>query len=153
MRESLIYIALIALGILILSCLVTVMVTFISFGAPGADMQMLFAAQALATPLALAIVAVDLLSYGRTIGWRDGLLAIWSGIPAWLVLALLLLNSLVLIGEMSYLLLIHLTSEAVPWVSHAQLLCMLSCSAAFCSLYARHTSRSGGPPVSVGRWP
>jgi len=152
-RRNLLYPGLVTLGILILSCLITMMVTFISFGTPGADVQTLFAAQAVAAPVALLIVIFDLAMYAKTVGWRNGLRTIWSAAPAWLVLALVLLNSLVLIGELSYLLLIHLTAQAVPWVSHAQLLCMLTCSAAFCALYSRRVAQDGKVPAPVGRWP
>ena len=107
MHRFLLNTTLYVLATVIVSCLLTTMVMFISTGSSGSDIHTLLATQTVATPLALTIVIVDLLLYARSGGVGHGLRMIWSGTPAWLILALVVLNSLVIIGELSFLLLVH----------------------------------------------
>ena len=153
MHRFLLNATLYALATVIVSCLLTTMVMFISTGSSGSDIHTLLATQTVATPLALTIVIVDLLLYARSCGVGHGLRMIWSGITAWLILALVVLNSLVIIGELSFLLLVHLTAQTTSWNDHVPLLCMLTCSLAFAALFVRSAQRSGDAPAAIGRWP
>jgi len=125
------------LGCLMLSCLVTLMVVFTGGSFTGADLTGLFLIQLFAIPVALLILAVEVAAFVRPNGWARGLRLLWTKIPAWLVLALVLLNSLVFIGELSVVLLDHLMDVPVPWTEHVPLVALLSTSLAFAVIYAK----------------
>ena len=80
--------------------------------------------------------------------WRT----IWQHVPGWLVFVVLVLNSLVLIGELSYVLLASIDLPATDWRNHTALLCLLCSSLAFSLLYAAAHAANGAPPFDKGRW-
>ena len=153
MRKQLNYLLLIALGAMILGSLTTMMITFMGGDFTGSDLRGLLLAQVASIPIATLVVAYEVATFVRSNGWGPGLALLWRKIPAWLILALVLLNSLVLIGELSVLLLDYLTGDSLPWTEHVPLLALLMCSIAFAVLYGKLAQIYGSGVVSVGRWP
>lgn len=140
-------------GLIILTCLITLMVAFTGGSFTGADLNGLLVAQTAAIPIALLVVGAEVAAFVRLNGWHVGLALLWRKIPAWLVLALLLLNSLVFIGELSVLLLNHLMEESLPWREHVPLFSMLVSTLAFAVLYAKVAQLYWNGVTSLGRWP
>lgn len=153
MRKYLVYGLLAVFAAMIPACLLTMMIVFTGGSVAGADLTALFLMQAAAVPLAAVVVAAEVAAFVHPNGWRVGLGMLWARIPAWLVLALVLLNSLVFIGELSVLLLDYLTGEKTPWREHVPLLSLLACSTAFAVLYAKTAQLYGRGVKSLGRWP
>ncbi len=139
---------LVAFAIAIASCAISIMYVFISGDGGGGDMQVLLQVQAAAIPLALIVFVTELAIQDS--GSR--LAAVWRAIPAWLVLALLLFNLLVAIGELSLFLRARLTEHPIRWFEHAPLLCVVSCSLAVSALYARAYPAANGAASAVKRW-
>ncbi|MDX1481391.1 MAG: hypothetical protein R3315_06940 [Woeseiaceae bacterium] len=152
MARGLLYSGLYLLGVLILSCLVTLMIAFMGGSFAGGDLSGLFIIQAAAIPVALLVVAREVAAFVGPNGWRRGLGMLWERVPAWLVLALVLLNSLVLIGELSVLLLQFLLDEPLSWVEQVPLIALLVSSVAFSILYAKAASLYGKATTQIGRW-
>ena len=153
MRKFLLYALLTAFGVMIPGCLLTMMVVFTGGSFSGADLKGLLWLQAMAIPFAVAVIAFEVTAFVRLNGWRTGLRMLWQKIPAWLVLALLLLNSLVFLGELSVLLLNYLTGESSPWSEHVPLLSLLACSVAFAVLYGKTAQLYWNGITRLGRWP
>ena len=153
MQRPILYTLLTVFGAMIPGCLLTMMIVFTGGSFTGTDLSTLLWLQAAAIPFAVAVVAVEVAAFVRLNGWRTGLLMLWQKIPAWLVLALLLLNSLVFLGEFSVLLLNYLTGEASPWSDHVPLLSLLACSMAFAILYGKTAQLYWNGITRLGRWP
>lgn len=153
MARQLLYAGLYFMGVLMLSCLVTLMIAFMGGSFEGADLSGLFVIQAAAIPIALLIVVREFAAFVGPNGWRKGLGMLWQRIPAWLVLALVLVNSLVLIGELSVWLLQHLLDQPVSWLEQVPLVALLVSSIAFAILYAKASRLYGQGTTNVGRWP
>ena len=141
------------LAVLMLSCLVTLMIAFMGGSFEGADLSGLFVIQAAAIPIALVVIVRETAAFVGPNGWRKGLGMLWQRIPAWLVLALVLVNSLVLIGELSVLLLQYLLDTPVSWIEQVPLVALLVSSIAFAILYAKASRLYGQGTTNVGRWP
>lgn len=142
-------ITLIALGAAALSCTISMMYVFMSGDAGGSDVRALITLQTIAAPLALVIFIAELIIHARKSGATKALSAIWQAIPAGVVVAMLLTNLLVGIGELALLMRDRLGGEPALWFEHAPLVCAVSCSLAFSAVYARaYPSDSTG----VRRW-
>lgn len=153
MRKLLLYALLTVFGIMIPGCLLTMMIVFTGGSFTGTDLTGLLWMQAMVIPIAVALIAHEVAAFVRLNGWRTGLMMLWQKIPAWLVLALLLLNSLVFLGEFSVLLLNYLTGETSPWSEHVPLMSLLSCSVAFAILYGKTAQLYWNGIRRLGRWP
>jgi len=134
-----------------LSCQMTLMFVFIGGGA-GSDAMALLVIQACVAPVALLIFAWQVLRRVMVNGWGNSFRAMWHALPAWLVLALVVLNSLVLIGELSLFLRERLMERSPLWVEHAPLLCVLACSLAFVALFDKSSIARDRSRAPVGRW-
>ena len=134
------------------SCTLTMMYVFLSGNPGGGDMRALLTLQASAIPVALAVLLIDIGMRIRSNGLRVAFTDIWRALPAWLLLALLLLNLLVGIGELALLLRQHLTDQPAGWFEHVPLVSALTCSLAVASLYARLRPASADVQAGVARW-
>ena len=142
-------ITMIALAAATLSCTISMMYVFMSGDAGGGDVRALIALQTIAIPIAVIIFLAETIIRARKAGVGGALASIWRSTPASVVVAVLLINLLVGIGELALLLRVRLSGEPALWFEHAPLACALSCSLAFCALYARaNPSDSKG----VKRW-
>jgi hypothetical protein len=151
MQEKITDIALLVLGLVILSCQATMMYVFIG-GSGGSDAQALLTAQAWVAPAALLVFLALLLRDVARDGWRGCVRGLWRPLPAWIVLALVVLNLLVFIGELSLFLRARLMAHQALWFEHAPLLCVLGCSLAFVALYGRSSLANDAAHATVGRW-
>ncbi len=153
MLKQLHYLTLFALGFVILSSLVTMMIIFTGGSLDGADVRGLLLTQLVSVPVAVLLIGIEVSAFVRLNGWRNGLQLLWQKIPAWLVLAFALVNSLVFIGELSVLLLDYLMQGSPSWTDHVPLIAMLTSSSAFAVLYGKTAQLYGNGVRSLGRWP
>ena len=116
------------------SSLVSMIGVFI--GSTNPHLQTLLAAQAMALyPAALVFVlamGVFVLAFGFLAAWRQ----VWIRLPGWLLFAFVSVNSLVLAGELSYLLIHGLTERVTHAADHVPLMSGLLGSLACCAVYA-----------------
>lgn len=150
--QILIYIGLYFLAVLMLFCLVTLMHSFMGGRADNPDVVALGNLQIGGSLLSAVIIGVALAFFARENGLRPALRRIWEHTPGWLVFSLILLNSLVFIGELSYVLIGHAIDPTKDRADHLSLICLLLASLAFLALFATQHVRSGNPPFSKERW-
>ena len=75
MLKQIHYLALFALGFIVLSSLVTMMIVFTGGRLHGADVAVLLYTQLVSVPIAIGILAIEVGAFVRLNGWRRGLLA------------------------------------------------------------------------------
>lgn len=140
------------LAITSMSCLISLMAIFIGGGQGGTDLRGLVYLQAGVTPIALGISMICFYGFVRRLGLAMGTRAMWRAIPQWMVFIFLLLNSLVMSGEVAFAIVMRATEKIIVWQQHIPLVCMLVCSSAYLALYARVNSYPGSPAAMSGRW-
>ena len=152
MKSSLTSLALIVLAMIIGTCLVSMMVLFMGGGQQAPDLHGLLLLQVTAIPLALIAFLLSSWSFVSDAGWRAGMARLWHAIPQWVLFAFVFLNSLFIIGELSFYLVARGTGEITVWQEHIPILCMLICSMAFCGLLAQLRVMDGHTGAVSGRW-
>jgi len=152
MRELLPYIVLAALGVIIATCLVSLMVVFMGGPEGASDFRSLLALQLAAIPLALIATLVSLAIVATREGPGPAITLIWRALPQWMLLGFLVLNALCLFGEVSLLIVALATEAAVPWQQHVPLIAMFCCSIAFLIVYAHSRLNRTREPAMSGRW-
>ena len=140
------------LAIASFTCLISLMAVFMGGGQGGTDLRGLMILQAGLVPIALILALVNLYRFVSADGWAGGIRELWRAIPQWLAFIFLLLNSLVLFGEIAFVIVMRATDEIVPWHAHIPLMCILVCSSAYLILHARRNTYPGSPPAMSGRW-
>ena len=137
----------------ITSCLISTMIVFLGGGQQGTDMHSLTLIQIASVPIAFVAIlgSVFLCSSGDQNA--NIIKRLYAAVPQWMVFGFLLLNSLVVAGEVALRIVSRMTEQTVSWTSHAPLMSMLRCSLAVCVLYACTGLLSGRPPALSGRWP
>ncbi len=153
MRERIVRIALVALAVMMLSCLVSMMAVFMVDNRSGGDLNDLLFAQAAAIPIASVVFAISLSGFVRDRGWQRGFRQLWDSTPPWLVFVLASLISLVGIGELSFYLIRSISEQNASFLEHVPLLCLLSCTAAFTALFATLNPFDETRERPIGRWP
>ena len=83
MKKYLLHALLFFFGLIILTCLVTLMVVFTGGSFTGADLNGFLLAQTIAMPVALLIIGIEVAAFVRLNGWSLGLALLWRKIPAW----------------------------------------------------------------------
>lgn len=121
-------------AVLTASSLISMMGVFM--GSTSPDLRALLFVQAVAAALAVVIIAASIGVFVTGFGLAQGLRELWSRLPAWLIFMFVSVNSLVLAGELSYLLIHILTDRLTPWIHHVPLAAGLFGSLAFCLVYA-----------------
>lgn len=134
------------------SCLISLMALFMGGGQDGTDLRALMHLQAALIPVAILIVAIGVYSFVVNDGWTKGMRAVWRALPQWMIFVFLLLNSLVLFGELALVIAMTATDEMILWHVHVPLAAMFCCSLAYILLYARQHSYPGSKPALSGRW-
>ncbi len=152
MKRTILDLTLTVLALTSISCLISLMAIFIGGGRGGSDLRGLVYLQAGLIPVALGISTVCLYGFVHGQGLATGARAMWRAIPQWLVFIFLLLNSLVLSGEVAFVIVMRATEKIIVWQQHIPLVCMLVCSSAYLVLYARMNSYPGSPAAMSGRW-
>lgn len=151
-RRTIIDLTLTVLAITSMSCLISLMAIFIGGGRGGTDLRSLIYLQAGLIPVAIGISIVGVFGFVHHQGLAAGMRALWRAIPQWQVFIFLLLNSLVISGEVAFVIVMRATEQVVLWQQHIPLVCMLVCSSAYLVLYARANSYPGSPAAMSGRW-
>ena len=135
-----------------LSSIVSLMIAFMGGGRERPAVSMLDLIQRLGILFSVlaALSAIYLARKAENTGsvWRT----IWQHVPGWLAFAVLVLNSLVLIGELSYVLLTSVDLAVNDWRNHAALICLACSSLAFAALHAAVHAAEGRPPHAKERW-
>ncbi|MDH3977368.1 MAG: hypothetical protein OEU86_02545 [Gammaproteobacteria bacterium] len=121
-------------SIMVGSCLISMMVIFISGIAPG--IIGLLNMQLLTSILAMPIMLVYLMLTARRFGLKNCWRKIWDNLPGWLVFSFASINSLVVSGEISLIFAKSIVFETVEAGSHIPLICALTNSLTVCVLYA-----------------
>jgi hypothetical protein len=152
MKDTIANMAMTMLAIASLSCLVSLMALFMGGRQGGSDLHGLMTLQAGVVPIAIGISAFGVYQFVSAQGWSAGSKALWGAIPQWLVFIFLMLNSLVLFGEVAFIIVMRATDEIISWREHVPLACMFACSFAYLILHARVNSYPGSPPAMSGRW-
>lgn len=143
-------ILLIVLMMLTLSSLVSIMYTFVGGAAGSMDAAELNNLQILGIVIAGAVIAASLVYFFRHSD--TPLTALWNNAPGWLMFIILILNLLVLAGEVSYLLIFARDTAVGSWQNHVALICLALASTGFGTLFAWRNAYSGRPPFDKSRW-
>lgn len=77
---------------------------------------------------------------------------LYSAIPQWLIFSAVILNLLVVSGEIALVTVAMATDEKVSWTSHVPLASMMTSSLAFCVLFGKVRLISGRAKALSGRW-
>lgn len=141
-----------SLAVLIALCLVTLMHSFMGGRADNPDIVAVNNLQVGGSLLSVLLIVAALVFFSREKGLRHGIRRIWDHTPGWLVFALLVLNSLVFIGELSYVLISDAIDPTSDRADHLSLICLLSASLAFLTLFAAQHAMDGKPAYSKARW-
>lgn len=134
----------VALAMIVASCLVSTMALFMGGGHGGVDLHALMLLQVLSIPVAIGAILFTLNAYSVK--------RLYVAVPQWLVFSFFMLFLLVASGEVAFMIVTQAADEAVVWTAHAPLLSMLACSFAICALYAYSGIKSGKPDPTSGRW-
>lgn len=129
-----IHFTIILASIMVTSCLISMMVIFISGIEPGIvgllNMQLL--TSLLAVPICIAYAAMLMRRFGIIECWRK----VWDVLPGWLVFAFVSINSLVLSGAVSLMFAESIGFVTVESGQHIPLVCALANSVVVCLLHA-----------------
>ena len=120
-------------AVMLASSLVSMMAAFV--GSQGADFQDLLRLQAILVPVSIAIVVWCFALLIRQYGYEYGLRKFWRVLPGWLIFAVFVFNSLVLVAELSFILIQYHTATARPWQEHLPAATALSSSLALAACY------------------
>ena len=144
--------AIMAMSVVVLSCLVSTMALFMGAGQKGTDLQSLMYLQIASVPIALTAILL-----GRFV--RDArncedstFKQLYAAVPQWMIFCFLMLILLVGMGEVALLVVARTMSEEIAWTAHAPLASMFACSLAVCVLYGRGQLLAGRPVAFSGRW-
>ena len=143
----------VALGIAALSCLASIMFSFMGGSNDAMDIGSLVVLQAAAIAVAVVAMAAGLGYAIRVHGKDAGLRLLWQHTPQWLVFVTAVLISLALFGEVAYIIVARVTGETASWRNHVPLLCLLASSVAICIAVAVRRIVEGRDPPASGRWP
>ena len=151
-KQELLRITATVMGIASTMSLISMMALFVGGGQTGTDLRALMFLQIGLAPIALVIALINLVWFARDNGWTAGIRRMWCATPQWLVFIFLLLNSLVLFGEIAFVIVVFAAEGMVLWHEHAPLICMLMSTAAYITIYARLHAYPGSLPALSGRW-
>ena len=151
MRKELMKLLLFTLASIVLSCLVSIMVSFIVGRTSGTDLQMLAQVQAFSIPLGLAVVAWSIVTVAGE-SFVDRIRKLYIAIPQWVIFSAFMLNLLVASGEIALIADSIATGEYNNWTDHLSLMSMMVSSLAFCLLYGLSKRESGQEQAFSGRW-
>lgn len=135
----------------IATCLVSTMVLFMGGGQQGADLEVLMHLQAAFVPLGLATVAFLILAV-RGDSPAGRVKKIYAATPQWLIFGTIVLNLVVISGELALIVVSRAIDGEIAWTSHVPLISMMTSSFAFCALTGQNRLLSGHTQSLSGRW-
>ncbi len=133
MQTSLLKWLTLAFAVLLGSSLLSMMAVF--SGSTGEDLRDLLSLQTAAVPVAVAAAAWSYALIAR----RHGAVAprrLWAELPGWLVLAIAVMLSLVVVAELAFVLVGGYTGEARPWREHVPVAAAFTSALALAACYA-----------------
>ena len=142
----------VALGIAALSCLASIMFSFMGGSDAALDVGSLVLLQAAAIAVGIVATAAGLAYAVRAHGQDAGLRLLWQHTPQWLVFTTAVLISLAVFGEVAYVIVARVTGETAGWRNHVPLACLLVSSIAICVAVAVRGIAEGREPPASGRW-
>lgn len=142
----------IGLALIALSCLLSIMVTFMGGQRGGADLTALMFLQLATIPVSVCLIVAGFVAVASNGGVQNALQSLWRSIPQWLLFVFFFLNSLFVIGEVALIIASRMTATPLAWQAHIPLACMLTSSIALLVLYGADRNGSGDHALS-GRWP
>jgi hypothetical protein len=86
-------------------------------------------------PVSIAVVVWCFSLLIRKYGYGNAFRKFWSVLPGWLVFAVLAVNSLVMIAELSFILIQYHTASLQPWQEHLPAATTLCSSLALATCY------------------
>lgn len=135
----------------IATCLVSTMVLFMGGGQQGADLKVLMHLQTASVPLGFATVAfLIFMADGDSPAGR--IRKIYAATPQWLIFGAIVLNLVVISGELALIIVSRAIDGEIAWTSHVPLISMMSSSFAFCALVGKNRLLSGHTQSLSGRW-
>tara|TARA_R110002096_G_scaffold124052_4_gene268301 strand:- start:423 stop:887 length:465 start_codon:yes stop_codon:yes gene_type:complete len=143
---------LIVLALIVVSCLLSTMVTFMGGHRGGADMSALLLMQLASIPVSVFLIAAGLFYIRRDGNWESAFRSLWNTLPQWLLFMFFFLNSLVVIGEIALYIASQVSGWERSWLAHIPLASMLATSAAFLTLYAAQHFDNADHRALSGRW-
>ncbi|MGI9330106.1 MAG: hypothetical protein ACR2QB_05265 [Gammaproteobacteria bacterium] len=139
------------IAVLILSCLVSMMISFMGGKHTSGDGQLLLGVQR-----AGSVVCLLMAGFAFSVFLRDGFdgafARLWQHIPGWLLFACLILNLLALSGVGAYWLVASVLDPDSDSVNYVSLLCLSSASLAYLAVSAAAHFLAGKPPFDKSRW-
>lgn len=143
---------LVGLAFLGLSCIATLMFSFMGGYAGSPDASALISLQRAGIVLG-AVTVVSCVAFSiRQTGLGGSARALWRHMPGWLVFAGGLLVSLTLMGEIAWVVVHYSTTAIAATFNHVSLICLGTSSLAFMVLFATVHRTRGHPEYSKARW-
>ncbi len=130
-------------AVILASSFVSMMGSFL--GSAGSDLRDLLLLQLAAIPLALVAVLWCATELFREFGTAESLRMFWRQLPGWLLFAVIMALSLVMIAELSFVVLQYYTSDPRPWLEHIPAVTALASSLALACCYVAYRRESGIP--------
>lgn len=150
MRNQFIAISIAVFVAIAISCLISLMVIFMGGGQAAPDLHGLMLLQAWAIPFEVLAAGFVVSLFVAASGWRAGLRRLWVAMPQWLVFAFVLLNSLVVFGEMAVFIVARSMDQPMLLTEQVPMISLLLSTLAVLLLAA--WAYDGREQVLAGRW-
>lgn len=124
----------IAFAVLLGSSLLSMMAVF--SGSTGDDLRDLLSLQTAAIPVAVIATAWSYALIARRRRKAGTLRTLWAELPGWLVLAIAVMLSLVVVAELAFVLVGSYTGELRPWAEHVPVATAFTSALALAACYA-----------------
>ena len=135
-----------------LSCIATLMYSFMGGSDGGPDARALVALQRSGIVVGALTIVFCLARSIRDSGRRNGLRLLWRHLPGWLVFAGGLMLSLAVMGEVAWVVIRYSADGLVGSFNHVSLICLGSSTLAFMLLFATVHRLRGHAEFSKARW-
>ncbi|HEX7061697.1 MAG TPA: hypothetical protein VF200_06980 [Woeseiaceae bacterium] len=123
-----------AFAVLLASSLLSMMAVF--SGSTGGDLSDLLNLQTVSVPVAVAATTWSYALSARRHGAAGAPRRLWAELPGWLILAVAVMLSLVVVAELAFVLAGGYTGEARPWREHVPVATAFTSALALAACYA-----------------
>lgn len=103
-------------AVILASSIVSMMASFV--GSEGGDLRDLLVLQLVVIPFSVVVILWCAGGLVRHFGAAEAPRVFWRHLPGWLLFAVIMADSLVLIAELSFIVLQYHTGEARHWLEH-----------------------------------
>ena len=150
--HTLLTVVLAAFGFLMLTCLVSLMHSFMGGNTQANDFSELHQLQSMGIALAIVVGATCLVYFCRGAGLRAGLHRLWLNMPGWLIFGVLVIGLLVFAGELSFFIIFMDGTAIKEWNNHIALACFATSALAYGLAFATQHALAGKPAYDKSRW-